>query len=138
MLDEPLGLTVHSLPVPQEAVASDSRRTAVGRFTEATAISLEKLAELGHSAAASPPLLPIPAALDDILALALPRDEALCLRRGQAVAVLRSDVRQSVATVGEAGVVLVTHSDRPVALARVDGMTLRPLRVFNLTEGDLD
>ena len=32
MLDEPLGLTVHSLPLPQEAVASDSRRTAVGRW----------------------------------------------------------------------------------------------------------
>ena len=32
MLDEPLGLTVHSLPVPQEAVASDSRRTKLGRL----------------------------------------------------------------------------------------------------------
>ena len=32
MLDEPLGLTVHSLPLPQEAVAGDSRRTAVGRW----------------------------------------------------------------------------------------------------------
>lgn len=32
MLDEPLGLTVHSLPVPQEAVASDSRRTRLGRL----------------------------------------------------------------------------------------------------------
>jgi hypothetical protein len=32
MLDEPLGLTVHSLPVPQEAVASDSRRTRSGRL----------------------------------------------------------------------------------------------------------
>lgn len=32
MLDEPLGLTVHSLPVPQEAVARDSRRTAIGRL----------------------------------------------------------------------------------------------------------
>lgn len=32
MLDEPLGLTVHSLPLPQEAAASDSRRTAVGRW----------------------------------------------------------------------------------------------------------
>ena len=32
MLDEPLGLTVHSLPVPQEAVGSDSRRTRTGRL----------------------------------------------------------------------------------------------------------
>ena len=32
MLDEPLGLTVHSLPLPQEAAAEDSRRTATGRL----------------------------------------------------------------------------------------------------------
>jgi hypothetical protein len=32
MLDEPLGLTIYSLPVPQEAVASDARRTRVGRW----------------------------------------------------------------------------------------------------------
>jgi hypothetical protein len=32
MLDEPLGLTVHSLPLPQEAAEADSRRTATGRL----------------------------------------------------------------------------------------------------------
>lgn len=32
MLDEPLGLTVHSLPLPQEAAQADSRRTATGRL----------------------------------------------------------------------------------------------------------
>jgi hypothetical protein len=32
MLDEPLGLTVHSLPLPQDAVAGDSRRTRLGRL----------------------------------------------------------------------------------------------------------
>ncbi|MCA0212995.1 MAG: hypothetical protein LCH79_07455 [Proteobacteria bacterium] len=30
--DEPLGLTVHSLPAPQEAIAADARRTATGRW----------------------------------------------------------------------------------------------------------
>lgn len=30
--DEPLGLTVHSLPVPQEAVVADARRTSSGRW----------------------------------------------------------------------------------------------------------
>jgi len=30
--DEPLGLTVHSLPAPQEAVAADARRTFAGRW----------------------------------------------------------------------------------------------------------
>lgn len=32
MLDEPLGLTVYSLPAPQEAVAADGRRTRLGRL----------------------------------------------------------------------------------------------------------
>ena len=32
LLDEPLGLTVHSLPAPQHAVAADSRRTRSGRL----------------------------------------------------------------------------------------------------------
>jgi hypothetical protein len=32
MLDEPLGLTVHSLPVPQEALAEDTKRTSSGRM----------------------------------------------------------------------------------------------------------
>jgi hypothetical protein len=32
MLDEPLGLTVHTLPQPQEAAERDSRRTALGRL----------------------------------------------------------------------------------------------------------
>jgi hypothetical protein len=32
MLEEPLGLTVHSLPRPQDAVAADSRRTRAGRL----------------------------------------------------------------------------------------------------------
>jgi hypothetical protein len=31
VLEEPLGLTVHSLPVPQEALADDARRTSSGR-----------------------------------------------------------------------------------------------------------
>ena len=32
MLDEPLGLTVHSLPLPEEAASADSARTARGRL----------------------------------------------------------------------------------------------------------
>src|SRR6188768_1011708 len=32
VLDQPLGLTVHSLPVPQEAARADGQRTRVGRW----------------------------------------------------------------------------------------------------------
>jgi hypothetical protein len=31
-LDQPLGLTVHSLPLPQEAALADSQRTRTGRW----------------------------------------------------------------------------------------------------------
>lgn len=31
-VDEPLGLTIHSLPLPQEAAAEDARRTQTGRW----------------------------------------------------------------------------------------------------------
>jgi tRNA pseudouridine55 synthase len=108
------------------------RRTAVGRFTEETAISLEKLAELGHSAAASPPLLPVETALDDIPALALSDTEAERLRSGQAVPVLRPQDRERLAAVGNDGIVLAVEAATPVALARVDGIQIRPIRVLNL------
>ena len=108
------------------------RRTAVGRFTEATAISLEKLTQLGHSAAAQPPLLPVETALDDIPALALTDTEANRLRSGQAVAILRPQDRACLAAVGDDGIVLAVEATVPVALARVDGIQIRPVRVLNL------
>ena len=61
------------------------RRLAVGRFTEAQAISLEQAVALGHSLAASEHLLPIETALDDIPALAVTAAEAARLRHGQRV-----------------------------------------------------
>jgi len=40
LLDEPLALTVHSLPAPQDAVAADSRRTRSGRLTMLAMLAL--------------------------------------------------------------------------------------------------
>ena len=111
---------------------SGLRRTAVGRFTEETAISLEKLTQLGHSAAAQPPLLPVETALDDIPALALSVSEAERLRSGQAVPVLRLQDRERLAAVGDDGIILAVEATTPVALARVDGIQIRPVRVLNL------
>jgi tRNA pseudouridine55 synthase len=108
------------------------RRTAVGCFTEETAISLAKLTELGHSAAAQPPLLPVETALDDILALALTDTEAERLRSGQPVAILRPQDRERLAAVGNDGIVLAVEATIPVALARVDGIQIRAVRVLNL------
>jgi tRNA pseudouridine55 synthase len=108
------------------------RRTAVGRFTEDTAISLEKLNEFSHSAGAQPPLLPVETALDDIPALALSDREAERLRSGQAVPVLRPQDRERLAAIGDDGIVLAVEATTPVALARIDGTQIRPVRVLNL------
>jgi tRNA pseudouridine55 synthase len=107
------------------------RRTAVGPFTEAHAISLESLEALGHSAAASGPLLPLETALDDIPALALTEAEANCLRRGQAVSMMARTNRARIGAFDNGSIVYATHGGKPVALARYDAGDIRPVRVLN-------
>lgn len=111
---------------------SDLRRMSVGPFDESASISLEKLEELGHSAAASPILLPVETALDGIPALALSEREADMLRNGQAVPILRPQDKERIASAGDDGIVLVLEATTPVALVRVDGIQIRPIRVLNL------
>jgi tRNA pseudouridine55 synthase len=101
------------------------RRTVVGPFREEGSISLSKLEALGHI----PPLLgalaPVETALDDIPALALTEAQADLLRHGQPV-FLTQDVPPSGALVrAECG-------QKLVALVRSDGVSLQPVRVFNL------
>ena len=71
------------------------RRTAVGPFAEADAISLEHVAAVGHSPRLAECLLPVETALDDIPVLALTAAEARRLRRGQPVAALPVASRSS-------------------------------------------
>ena len=111
---------------------SDLRRISVGPFSEEASISLEKVEQLGHSAAASPILLPVETALDGIPALALSEREANMLRNGQAVPVLRPQDKERIASAGDDGIVLVLEATTPVALVRVDGIQIRPVRVLNL------
>jgi tRNA pseudouridine55 synthase len=108
------------------------RRLAVGRFTLDCAISLDKLATLGHSAAASEHLLPIETALDDIPALALTEAEALRLRCGQAVTPLRPSDRARIDQLGDGATVCATSGGKLVALVEIDSGGLRPVRVMNL------
>jgi tRNA pseudouridine55 synthase len=99
------------------------RRLSVGRFSEAQAISLDSAVALGHKLAASEHLLPIETALDDIPALALTAAEAARLRHGQRIPV---DDRL------EEGTLVAARHDRSiVALARIEGGTLRPVRIIN-------
>lgn len=98
------------------------RRTRVGCFHEDDAISLDRLAELLHSAPLHDHLLPVETVLADIPALALTEPQATRLKCGQAVRVLDA---------GD-GPVCVMAAGRPVALAEVEGGEVRPVRVFNL------
>ena len=110
----------------------DLRRTAVGRFTQETAISLEQLASVGHSAPLSELLLPVETALDDIPALALTDMEARHLRQGRSIPVLPVATRSPPGILDQDHMVCAMAEGKPVALARVVGGELRPVRVLNL------
>ena len=116
------------------AHVSALRRTRVGGFDEKTALGLEKLTALGHSArdlaALDACLLPLETALDDIPALALSDDAASCIRQGQAMS--PPDPQALIGKNG--GAVLLTYQGKALAIARMsdeDGL-LKPRRVFNL------
>ena len=101
---------------------STLRRTAVGPFTENTAISLDIVESLVHSARLAAHVLPVEAPLADIPALELTESDAHRLRCGQVIAVKDADIKT----------IRATCSGRLVALARIETGNLRPLRVFNL------
>ena len=97
------------------------RRIRCGPFSQETAISLDKLNELSHSARHAEALLPVEVALDDIPALALTQEDALRLQCGQQV--------EAPATVE--GMVYVTADGQLIALADATHGQLRPVRVFS-------
>jgi tRNA pseudouridine55 synthase len=101
------------------------RRTAVGPFREESAISLPKLEALGHIPALLGVLAPVATALDDIPALALTEAQADGLRQGQPVFLTRDAPPPGALLRAETG-------SRLIALVRSDGVSLKPVRVFNL------
>lgn len=108
------------------------RRTRVGPFHEAQAISLDKLPSLGHSPGPFEHLLPVETALDDIPALALTEAEAARLRCGQAVLPLRPTDRAFMLELGNGQRIRATCGTKLVALAEIADGALRPVRVLNL------
>ena len=101
------------------------RRTAAGPFREEAAISLPKLEALGHIPALLGALVPVATALDDIPALALTEAQADRLRHGQPVLLTRDAPPSGALLRAETG-------EKLVALVRSDGVSLQPVRVFNL------
>ena len=108
------------------------RRLAVGPFRADSAIGLDLLIELGHSAAALERLLPILTPLADIPAVAVTGAEAELIRNGQAVPAVGLGRPGPSNPFREGDVVSVTAGELPVAMARIDSGQLRPVRVFNL------
>ena len=112
---------------------SDLRRLSCGPFREETAISLDKLQALGHSPPLADHLLPVLTGLDDIPALALTEEESRALASGQALSVARLGPRlPSFASDAPEPVLRAMDGNRLVAVARVDGGAVRPVRVLNL------
>ncbi|MBI1404706.1 MAG: tRNA pseudouridine(55) synthase TruB [Caulobacter sp.] len=116
------------------AHVSALRRTRVGPFGEETAITLEKLEDLGHKAALPEALLPVATALDDIPVLAVTAEEAFRLAQGRSIVLVPRQVEALRARLtGGSRVVSAMEGDRLVALAEMRAGSLNPVRVFQLT-----
>lgn len=118
------------------AHVTELRRTAVGPFKERDAIALDSIPDMRYDAQSCPHLLPVAAALDDILALSLTEAEAALMRNGGAVP-RRDGGTGGAEPVGggcveSVPVLCVGPENAPVALARLVGREIRPFRVFNL------
>jgi tRNA pseudouridine55 synthase len=124
-----------------EGHVAQLRRTAVGPFTEAEAIELEKLKAFMHIPAAFEHLRPISTALDGIPALAVTGPDAVRLRSGNPIIVRAAQfarlTEEADPSDGLQGltVFLSTPEGEPVALAALEAGELRPFRVFNFGAG---
>ena len=108
------------------------RRTAVGGFREAGAISLDELEGFRQSPATFEGLLPVEAPLDDIPALALTEQEAVRLRNGQSVPLLKKADFERISAFGEGETVIATAMGKLVALTKYSAGAVRPVRVLNI------
>ena len=103
----------------------------MGQFTQENAISLDSLQELGHSAAASPYVIPVVTALDDITALPITTVEAQKLRFGQRLpprpALSKTHLYKAVYVMGTL-----------VALVEVTEEGVKSVQVFNCNKGEDD
>jgi tRNA pseudouridine55 synthase len=110
------------------------RRLSSGPFVESDAISLDKLEALRHIAPQQDYLLPVETALDDIPALAMTTTQADHLKHGRSVRVRGAGGHPAV-EIGDLddGTTACAKLDgKPLALVRLSGDEIRPVRVLNL------
>lgn len=98
------------------------RRTKAGPFGFERAISLDKLAEMGHARQLEDILLPLTAGLDDIPALPVSPDQARALREGRVL----------IGIAAASGLHMAFDGPVPIALVDVSGPEVRVVRGFNL------
>ena len=116
---------------------SDLRRTRVGSFDEASAVTLEMLEDLGHKARQSELLLPVETALDDIPELAVTAEDAFRLKQGRAIVLVPRQVEAVKARLKPGSrTVSAMAGGRVVALCEMRAGRLEPSRVFLLESGD--
>ena len=107
------------------------RRLRVGPFTEAQAITLDKVAGPDHTPPASPDLLlPVATALADIPALALTDAEASDLRHGQAISLVQLMGRIPMAADPDRGLARAMAGSRVLGLCRLQDGWLKPERML--------
>jgi tRNA pseudouridine55 synthase len=112
---------------------SELRRTRVGGFAEASAITLELLEELGHKARQSEALLPVETALDDIPALAVTDEDAFRLKQGRSIVLVPRQVETVKAGLRPGSRTVSAMADGVmVALCEMRAGRLEPSRVFHL------
>jgi tRNA pseudouridine55 synthase len=118
------------------------RRTAVGPFTEANAVTLDALQDLGHKGAASERLRPVETALDDIPALAINGEDAFKLRQGRPIVLLPHVMEalkpqfrdRTIAGQDASRAALALFQGKAVALGDVRAGRFSPTRVFQLKD----
>ena len=117
---------------------SGLRRTRNGPFRDCDAIPLENLPQPPHMGAqdggaavdGAALLQPVARALDDIPALDVTESEAVRIRNGQPVPVLRSGRR--IDGLPDNAALCALLNGEAIALMRLKGRSAQPVRVFNL------
>lgn len=104
------------------------RRTRVGPFGLDRAVRLETLERIVEDDSLPQALVPVATALAGIPALAVTEPQAIRLKAGQSVVVAPQLVEGGPT---EAAAIKVLSAGELVALARLEGAELTPLRIFN-------
>ena len=108
------------------------RRTRVGIFSEAGAVTLEMLEQLSYEARHSEALLPVETALDDIPALAVTDEDAFRLKQGRSIVLVPRQVESVKARLKPGSrTVSAMAGGSVVALCEMRAGRLEPSRVFN-------